>query len=193
MFRPGHFPLPHMVACMKVAEDAGFDHIWFGDSHLIWHEVGPYLAAAAIFGGVVALFYYPGRIGPAAIVLKSQALSIKVRPFIDAARVAGGSNGHIIFRHIVPNLLPLSFLYMMFTVTTAIALEATLSFFGLLDVPMSWGIMIHTAQVGGYLLRGTEYWWLLLPAGAAVTFFAAAFYFVGRALDEVVNPRLRRR
>jgi peptide/nickel transport system permease protein len=132
-------------------------------------------------------------IGPTAIVLKSQALSVKVRPFIDAARVAGGSHGHIIFRHIVPNLLPLSFLYMMFTVTTAIALEATLSFFGLLDVPMSWGIMIHTAQVGGYLLRGTEYWWLLLPAGAAVTLFAAAFYFVGRALDEVVNPRLRRR
>jgi peptide/nickel transport system permease protein len=53
--------------------------------------------------------------------------------------------------------------------------------------------MIHTAQVGGYLLRGTEYWWLLLPAGVAVTLFAAAFYFVGRALDEVVNPRLRRR
>jgi peptide/nickel transport system permease protein len=132
-------------------------------------------------------------IGPTAIVLKSQALAVKVRPFIDAARVAGGGNRHIITRHIVPNLLPLSFLYMMFTVTTAIALEATLSFFGLLDVPMSWGIMIHTAQTGGYLLRGTDFWWLLLPAGVAVTLFAAAFYFVGRAMDEVVNPRLRSR
>jgi peptide/nickel transport system permease protein len=132
-------------------------------------------------------------VGPAAIVLKSHALSVKVRPFVDAARVAGGSSRHIVLHHIVPSLLPLSFLYMMFTVTTAIALEATLSFFGLLDVPMSWGIMIHTAQAAGYLLRGTEYWWLLLPAGAAVTLFAAAFYFVGRALDEVVNPRLRRR
>src|SRR5688500_17566540 len=48
MFRPGHFPLPHMLACIKAAEDAGFDHIWFGDSHLIWHEVGPYLTAAAM-------------------------------------------------------------------------------------------------------------------------------------------------
>ncbi|MBM4441141.1 MAG: LLM class flavin-dependent oxidoreductase [Candidatus Rokubacteria bacterium] len=48
MFRPGHFPLPHMLACMKVAEDVGFDYIWFGDSHLIWHEVGPYLTAAAM-------------------------------------------------------------------------------------------------------------------------------------------------
>jgi probable F420-dependent oxidoreductase len=48
MFRPGHFPLPHMLACMKVAEDVGFDHVWFGDSHLIWHEVAPYLTAAAM-------------------------------------------------------------------------------------------------------------------------------------------------
>ncbi len=48
MFRPGHFPLPHMLACLKVAEDVGFANVWFGDSHLIWHEVGPYLTAAAL-------------------------------------------------------------------------------------------------------------------------------------------------
>lgn len=48
MLRPGHFPLPHVLACIKVAEDVGFDHVWFGDSHLIWHEVGPYLTAAAM-------------------------------------------------------------------------------------------------------------------------------------------------
>src|SRR5437762_2793795 len=48
MFRPGHFPLSHMLECLTVAEDVGFDHAWFGDSHLIWHEVGPYLTAAAM-------------------------------------------------------------------------------------------------------------------------------------------------
>ncbi len=48
MFRPGHFPLSHVIACLKVAEDVGFDHAWFGDSHLIWHEVSPYLTAAAM-------------------------------------------------------------------------------------------------------------------------------------------------
>jgi alkanesulfonate monooxygenase SsuD/methylene tetrahydromethanopterin reductase-like flavin-dependent oxidoreductase (luciferase family) len=48
MFRPGHFPLSHMLAGIKVAEDVGFDHVWFGDSHLIWHEVSPYLTAAAM-------------------------------------------------------------------------------------------------------------------------------------------------
>lgn len=132
-------------------------------------------------------------LGPVAIVLKSQALSVKVKPFIDAARVAGGSDFRIITRHIIPNVLPLSFLYMMFTVTAAIAGEATLSFFGLLEVDMSWGIMIHTAQTQGYLLRGTDYWWLLLPAGGAVTLLSAGFYLVGRGLDEVVNPRLRAR
>ena len=134
-----------------------------------------------------------GGFGGTAIILKSQALSIKVKPYIEAARVAGGGHFHIIFVHIIPNLLPLSLLYMMFTVTSAIFAEAVLSFLGLLDVRMSWGIMIHTANTGGYLMGGTRYWWLVLPAGASITLLCSAFYLGGRALDEVVNPRLRRR
>ena len=116
-----------------------------------------------------------------------------MKPFIDAARIAGGGHTHLIFRHIVPNVLPLSFLYMMFTVTEAIALEATLSFLGLLSIPMSWGIMINVAQSQGYFLSGTDYWWLLIPAGLAVSLLCASFFLVGRAMDEVVNPRLRQR
>ncbi len=131
--------------------------------------------------------------GADAIVLKSQALSIKVKSYIQAARVAGGTDGHIIFRHIVPNVVPLSLLYMMFGVTLAISLEATLSFFGLLNIPMSWGIMINTASTQGYLLSGTSYWWLLFPAGLAVSFLAFGFFVVGRGMDEVINPRLRAR
>jgi len=131
--------------------------------------------------------------GGVAIVLKSQALSVKVKSYIDAAKVAGGSDWHVIFRHIVPNVLPLSFLFMMFGVTEAIAIEATLSFFGLLNVPMTWGIMINNAQTNGYLLSGTSYWWLLFPAGLAVSFLCFAFFLVGRGMDEVINPRLRAR
>ena len=134
-----------------------------------------------------------GGFGGTAIILKSQALSIKVKPFIEAARVAGGGHFHIIFVHIIPHLLPLALLYMMFTVTSAIFAEAVLSFLGLLDLRMSWGIMIHTANTGGYLLGGTRYWWLIVPAGASITLLCSAFYLAGRALDEVVNPRLRRR
>lgn len=131
--------------------------------------------------------------GGVAIVLKSQALAVKVKPYIDAAKVAGGGNWHVISRHIIPNVLPLSFLYMMFGVTEAIAIEATLSFFGLLNVKMTWGLMINTAQSNGYLLSGVNYWWLLFPAGLAVSFLAFAFFIVGRGMDEVINPRLRAR
>jgi peptide/nickel transport system permease protein len=131
--------------------------------------------------------------GGVAIVLKSQALSIKVKSYIDAARVAGGSDWWVIFKHIVPNVLPLSFLYMMFGVTEAIAIESTLSFFGLLNVDMTWGLMIESARTNGYLLSGTSYWWLLFPAGLAVSFLCFAFFLVGRGMDEVINPRLRAR
>lgn len=130
--------------------------------------------------------------GGTAIIIKSQALTIKVRTYIEAARVAGGGNGHIIFRHIIPNLLPLAFLYMMFSVTSAIFSEAVLSFFGLLNIRMSWGLMIHTTNTAGYLLD-IKRWWLMFPASLAITLLCAAFYLVGRALDEVVNPRLRAR
>ncbi|BAS26578.1 ABC transporter permease [Limnochorda pilosa] len=134
-----------------------------------------------------------GGFGPITIVLKSQALSVGVRPYIDAARVAGGSDFHILRTHIIPNVMPISFLYMMFNVTGAIASEATLSFFGLLNVRMSWGLMIDTANTGGYLLDFAHYWWLWAPSGLAITLFCAAFYLVGRGLETVFNPRLRKR
>jgi len=130
--------------------------------------------------------------GGVTVIIKSQALAVNVKPYIEAARVAGGSDLHIIFRHIIPNLMPLSFLYMMFTATGAIFSEAVLSVFGLLNIRMSWGLMIHTTQSSGYLLD-FQRWWLVFPAGLAITLLCSAFYLVGRAMDEVVNPRLRRR
>jgi peptide/nickel transport system permease protein len=141
----------------------------------------------AIVYGILAGF------GGNTIVIKSQALTIKVKPYIEAARVAGGSNLHIIFTHLVPNLLPLSFLFMMVTVTNAIFSEAVLSFLGLLNIRMSWGIMIQITQSAGYLLISWKYWYLMFPAGVAISLLCSAFYLVGRAMDEVVNPRLRKR
>lgn len=141
----------------------------------------------AILIGVLSGF------GGTAIILKSQALAVSVKPFIDAARVAGGGRVHLIFRHVIPNVLPLSFLYMMFSVTDAISIEATLSFLGLMNINMSWGIMIYFANSQGYLLSSASYWWLLFPAGLSVTLLAGSFYLVGRAMDEIINPRLRKR
>ena len=130
--------------------------------------------------------------GGTAVVIKSQALSVKVKPYIEAARIAGGGDFHIIFKHMVPNLLPISLLYMMFVVTGAIFSEAVLSFFGLTTIRMSWGIMVNVTQLFGYLLR-FDTWYLLMPASLAITTLCAAFYLVGRGMDEVVNPRLRGR
>ena len=88
--------------------------------------------------------------------------------------------------------MPISLLYMMFTVNSAIAMEAVLSFFGLTTIEMSWGLMINTTQFFGYFLR-LDTWWLLFPVSVAISTLCAAFYLAGRALDEVVNPRLRQR
>jgi peptide/nickel transport system permease protein len=151
--------------------------------------------AALMEVGILQLAFVFGLLfgfGGTAIVVKSQALTVKVRPYIEAARIAGGGDLHIIFKHMIPNLLPISLLYMMFTVNNAIAFEAVLSFFGLTEIEMSWGLMINTTQFFGYLLR-FDTWWLLFPASIAISLLCAAFYFAGRALDEVVNPRLRER
>lgn len=144
----------------------------------LWH--------LAVFLGLLSGF------GGTAIVLKSQALSVKVKPFIDAARVAGGNSWRIVTAHLIPNVMPLSFLYVMFSVTGAISSEAILSFLGLLNIDMSWGLMINKTQSAGYLLNPTT-WWLIVPAGMAVTLMAGAFYLAGRGMDEIINPRLRTR
>ena len=131
--------------------------------------------------------------GGATIIFKAQAITIMVKPYIEAAHIAGGSHWHVIFYHIVPNLMPLAFLNMMFAVTGAIFTEAALSFFGLLNIRVSWGIMIYTTQAAGYMLRSIDYWYLIFPAGVSITLLCTAFYLIGRAMDGVVNPRLRRR
>jgi peptide/nickel transport system permease protein len=131
-------------------------------------------------------------LGGTVLVVKAQALSIKTNAYIDAARAGGAGGGYILVRHIIPHLAPVSLLYMSFTVTEAVFSEAVLSYFGLIDAKMTWGMMIHSAAISGYLLR-PEVWWLVLPAGASITLLCSSFYLVGRALDGIVHPRLRAR
>ena len=134
-----------------------------------------------------------GGLGGSVITIKSQALQVKVKPFVDSARITGGSQRKIMFSHVLPNVAPLALLFMVFSVTGAIASESVLSFLGLLNIDMSWGLMIYLAQVEGFIFSGMKFWWLILPAGLSVTFLAGGFYLVGRGLDEVFNPRLRQR
>ncbi len=124
-------------------------------------------------------------------VIRAQTLSLKNRPFVDAARVAGAGNARIMISHIFPNVVPFSFLYMTLGVAGAIISEASLSFLGLGDPKaISWGQMLYSIQTAGATMYA---WWWLLPPGLAITLISLGFYLVGRAFDEILNPRLRKR
>jgi peptide/nickel transport system permease protein len=132
-------------------------------------------------------------LGGQVIVVKSYTLTLRVRPFIQAARVAGGGSGHIIRRHILPGLMPLTIVHAVFTVVGAVLTESLLSFFGRTRYYLSWGTMIWLGQqtFRWFTLEGQ--WHAILPPALAIMLFCGAFYLVGRALDQVLNPRLRRR
>ena len=135
---------------------------------------------------IIALFRWPG----VSRVIRAQTLSLKHRSFIEAAKVAGASHLRIIFRHIIPNVLPLSFLYMTFRVTSAIVTEAALAFLGFGDPgTVSWGMMLQWVWKTGHLFKA-PYW--LLPPGICISLITLSFYMLGRAMDEVLDPRLRR-
>lgn len=123
-------------------------------------------------------------------VIRSQTLSLKHRPFIEASRVAGASHVRIVLRHIMPNVLPLAFLYMTFRVTSAILVEAALSFLGFGDPSqVSWGMMLQWVWKSGHMFEA-PYW--LIPPGLCISLLTLAFYMLGRAMDEVLDPRLRK-
>ena len=151
------------------------------------------LILAALFGQlniwtivlIIALFRWPG----VSRVIRAQTLSLKQRPFIEAAKVAGASHVRIIFRHIMPNVLPLAFLYMTFRVTSAIIIEAALAFLGFGDPStVSWGMMLQWVWKTGHMFKA-PYW--LLPPGICISLITLSFYMLGRAMDEVLDPRLR--
>jgi len=123
-------------------------------------------------------------------IIRSQTLSLKHRPFIEASKVAGASPVRIIFKHIMPNVLPLAFLYMTFRVTSAILVEAALSFLGFGDPgQVSWGMMLQWVWSSGHMFQA-PYW--LLPPGICISLLTLSFYLLGRAMDEVLDPRLRK-
>lgn len=124
-------------------------------------------------------------------LVRSQVLSIAQRPYIKAGRVAGASNARLMFKYILPNVVPLILLEMAFMVNWAITAEASIAFLGFGDpnVP-SWGQILHIASSTGN--ARTAWWWVLAP-GLAIVLLLMSIFFVARALEEVVDPRLRRR
>ncbi len=137
---------------------------------------------------VIAIVSWPST----ARVVRSQVLELKERPFIEASKVANSSDFRIIFYHIAPNVAPLVFATAVLGIAGAILSEAGLSFLGLGDPShISWGMMLHYANEYGALVIGA--WWYLLPPGICIILLVLSFVFIGYALDELLNPRLRRR
>jgi peptide/nickel transport system permease protein len=125
-------------------------------------------------------------------IIRSQTLSCKERPYVERARAIGSSDFHIMTKHILPNVFPLIFANTVLVAAVAIISETTLSFLGMGDpTRTSWGMMLHYAFETGATTLGA--WWWLIPPGLCVVFVVLAFTYVGYALDEVLNPRLRRR
>ena len=122
-------------------------------------------------------------------VIRAQVLSVAQRPFIKAARVAGAGPLRIIFAHIAPNILPLTFVYMTIEFGIAIVAEASVSFLGFGDPHVeSWGKILHLAFLTGAMRKA---WWWAVPPGLCITLIVLSVFFISRGYEEVFFPKLR--
>ena len=124
-------------------------------------------------------------------VSRSMSLQIKTKQYIEASKIMGQKDSKIIFKHIIPQLLPYAFASIAISVPAAITTEAGLSFLGLGDPTFpTWGQILHDANVFGAAARGL--WWWIVPPGVMIAITGLAFVFIGNALDTIVNPKLKR-
>ena len=124
-------------------------------------------------------------------VSRSMSLQIKTRQYVEAAKLMGQKDSKIIFRHIIPQMLPYVFASIAISVPAAITTEAGLSFLGLGDPSFpTWGQILHDANTYGAAAQG--FWWWIVPPGLLIAITGLAFVFIGNALDTIVNPKLKR-
>ena len=160
-----------------------------------WFLVIPFLPLAIVLATVlgssllnvivvIGVTSWPGT----ARLVRAQTLSVEARPYLERARVLGGGHWHQMSRHVLPNVMPLVLANTTLTVAIAILSETTLSFLGLGDpFRVSWGSMLDSAFSAGAISAGA--WWYLLPPGLCVVAIVLAFTLVGRALENVLDPR----
>lgn len=123
-------------------------------------------------------------------VIRSQVLTLKERPFVDAARITGASDFKIIMFEIAPNIFPVALVNVAFALAWAIVTEASIGFLGFGDPEvLSWGTIIYTAFASEMSYKA---WWWVVPPGAAIMILVTSVYFIGRAYEEMVNPRLKK-
>ncbi|HEY3094385.1 MAG TPA: ABC transporter permease, partial [Nitrososphaera sp.] len=137
--------------------------------------------------GFLVIFGWVGM----AKVSRSISLQLKNMQYVEAAKLMGQSDSKIIFKHIIPQLIPLTFASIAIAVPGAILGEAALSFLGLGDPSIpTWGQILHEANTAGAAARGL--WWWIIPPGLMIAITGLAFALIGNALDAIVNPRSRR-
>ena len=166
----------------------------FADMLLVIPGLPLLIVLVAVLGAslnnLIILLGFLGWMGFSRVV-RSQVLSLRERPFVEAAKAAGGGSFYIMFRHIVPNVMALVYVTLATSVPGAVVAEASLSWLGFFDPNvMSWGRMLHDAQVE---LAAFDKWWWILPPGLCIAALALSFILIGFSLDEVLNPRLRER
>ncbi|MEU5977382.1 ABC transporter permease [Streptomyces sp. NPDC047315] len=122
-------------------------------------------------------------------LVRAQTIAVESRPYIERAQALGGGHGHVMGRHVMPNVMPLVLAQTTLGISTAILTEATLAFLGLGDPSVvSWGGMLQDAREAGAVSSG--HWWYLAPPGLAIALVALAFTLCGRAVERVLNPKL---
>ncbi|WP_435881037.1 ABC transporter permease [Streptosporangium subroseum] len=150
------------------------------------------LVLAAILGGgtsTIILAIGVTSWASTARLIRAQTLSVEARPYIERSRALGAGHWHIMTRHVLPNVAPLVLANTTLQVASAIVAESTLAFLGADSGKVSWGGMLRGSYDWGAATSGA--WWYVLAPGLCIVAVVMAFTLCGRALEAVLNPRLR--
>lgn len=121
---------------------------------------------------------------------RAMFLQAREAPYIEAARAYGASNFRIVFRYLLPRLIPVLIPSFVLAIPDYVFLEASLAVLGIGDpILPTWGKIINDAYTQGALFKGL-YYWLLEPA-ALLVITGLGFAMIGFTLDRIFNPRLR--
>ncbi|HWQ58915.1 MAG TPA: ABC transporter permease [Clostridia bacterium] len=153
------------------------------------------MVLAAILGSslvnIILVIGLTGWAGSARLV-RAQTLSVKEMAYVERTVSIGAKSGHIMMKHILPNVFPVVFANTVLSAAAAISTETTLSFLGLGDTSRpSWGMILYYANSVNAVAKGA--WWYFLPAGVCVVLVVLGLTLMGYAFDEILNPRLKER
>lgn len=122
-------------------------------------------------------------------IIRSEVLSLKENEFVQSAETTGASAPRIIVKQLLPNVLPISFLYFAFATGWSIVTAASIAFLGFGDpTRVSWGRMMFAAWNTNSVLQ--QPFWVATP-GLMIVLTVASVYFIGRTYEQVANPRLQ--